>query len=175
MIPELLRFALIAAFLAPFVWAASGDKISFQAAPGNSDSIAVDTELFAIDENGNMDLYGSFTQGTSDQFVINSSGQIITAGGTTRVNTKEVRFGYRYFVSTPTSYWSDSATNNPFVKLGTAGYLLSPTEVTFPVSASEATFDPGKWISFQYWRVRDEGVVDKARHLMARFSYNPEY
>lgn len=93
----------------------------------------------------------------------------------THTTTAAVRVGYRFFLTTPGNYLEDSAIYNKPVQVGTTGYLLSPTEVSLPISASESSFEAGKWVCFQYWRVRDQSVVDKLRHLAARFYYNPEY
>jgi len=53
-IPELLRFAIIGAFLVPFVWAASGDKLSFQSSPGNDCDQTAGQDNFRIDDCGRI-------------------------------------------------------------------------------------------------------------------------
>ena len=100
--------------------------------------------------------------------------QDATARGT-YTTTAAVRIGYQMFITTPTSYWDDSAITHDPVQVGTVGYLLSPTTVTLAVSSSEAAFEAGKWITFQYWRVRDESVVDDLRVLRAAFQYEKQY
>uniref|UniRef100_A0A6M3JQW9 Uncharacterized protein n=1 Tax=viral metagenome TaxID=1070528 RepID=A0A6M3JQW9_9ZZZZ len=93
----------------------------------------------------------------------------------THTTTGVIRIGYKYYFTTPGNYWNESGVSNIPANVGTAGYLLSPTEVTLAISSSDAALEAGKWIVFQYWRIRDENVVDDLRVLNARFQYNPEY
>jgi len=95
------------------------------------------------------------------------------------ITATRIQLGYRFFITAPSEvgtglHWDNSALNQS-VFVGTAGNDLSPTEINFTMSASETAFSAGQWVTFQYWRIREEMVVDQFRHLLARFQYYPEY
>jgi len=107
---------------------------------------------------------------TGGQFVLTAHQYSIR---TTQTTGAPVKVGYQVFKTTPTNYMSESAYTYKPVAVGTAGYLLSPTEVTLAITGT--SLSAGEWVTFQYWRIRDLAVADDLRVLAARFYYNPEY
>jgi len=87
-----------------------------------------------------------------------------------------VHLGYRVFKSTVDGYWDQTAAVHIPERVGpTEGYMLSPVEVIFSITGTDATFVAGQIVCFQYWRIRDQNTVDKLRHLTARFYFNSKY
>ena len=86
-----------------------------------------------------------------------------------------IKVGMVVYQTTSGNYWEDGSPYITYSQVGTVNNLLSPVNVTFALTSTASTFEVGKWITMQYWRMRDEAVVDKLRHLAARFRYKPKH
>jgi len=146
-----------------------GSRTSLSTAPWNRELISPVQVTFQVPYDYRT---GGVFKMLAHQSYRNVLGVARRAGNTTG---NRVEIQYRTYMTSLPAYWDSVAETHIPIAVGVAGYALSPTEVSLPITANENTIEGGKWITFQFARMRAPLSVDDLRILDVWFEYNSEY